>query len=250
MLAIISSAKTLDFDSEIPKGVQVGELLFEKESKQLLKVLQKYNSLGLQRLLGISKKLGDENFERFQSYTQTPQRPALFAYKGDVYRSLQLEHYRTAELRYAHKHIVIVSGLYGIVRALDGIKPYRLEMSTVHLSDKIPNLYAFWGRKLSDYVNSQENGSKGVLINLASKEYSSAICTANLKVPVVDVEFKERRNGTLRTIALMAKRARGAMANYMIQNKVRNPEELKDFQWQGYRFQAKLSEPTRYLFVK
>jgi cytoplasmic iron level regulating protein YaaA (DUF328/UPF0246 family) len=250
MLAILSSAKTLDYESPLPSFVKPTKPLFVKQAHDLVKSLKSLSEKDLGKIMSISPKLAKQNYERYQEFASAPERPAIYSYQGDAFKSLQLSEYGKTELSYAQKSVLFVSGLYGLLRPLDAMKPYRLEMLTQNISIKQKSLYSFWKDRLSEYVDSVEKGRGACLINLASKEYSKAVCTSALRTPVINIDFKESKNGKLSVVALFAKQARGAMIDFMILEKIKKPEQLKEFDWKGYCFEPKLSNDGCYTFVR
>ncbi len=251
MLLIISPAKTLDETSTLPKATFSQPELLAK-TKLLAELLKSKNPADIQSLMEISPKLADLNYTRFQNFklpfSDKNARPALCTFKGDVYEPLNVADYRTTHWNYATKHLRILSGLYGVLKPLDLMQPYRLEMGTPLKHPRGKNLYDFWGRSISDALNKALD--KSVLINLASKEYFDAVDTSALKGRVVDIVFKERHKGALKIIGIHAKRARGLMVEYAIQNQISNPEKLKKFSSEGYAFDAKLSSENSWVFVR
>lgn len=231
MLIISSSAKTLDLKTPAPKGQ---EPPFLKEANEVQAFLASMDVQAYSRTLGVSEKIAILNVERMQTWDSAEARPALFMYKGDVYRQLNPEEYSPEQLDYA-KSVFAMSGLYGAVGGMDKIKPYRLEMKAElkgygHMND-------YWRPLVTSYFNELiEKEAHEFLLNLASKEYAKAVDRKELKVPVIDVEFKEEREGKLKTIGLMAKRARGMMIDYCIKKQIQDPNELRHFNQAGYEF--------------
>ncbi|WP_035273318.1 peroxide stress protein YaaA [Desulfogranum japonicum] len=228
---------------------------FLKQSEELITLLRRFNREQLQDLMDISEDLAALNMKRYQTF-QVPFTPenakqAFCAFSGDVYSDIDVENYTPEDLEFAQKHVRILSGLYGCLRPLDLIQPYRLEMKTRLSNDKGNTLYAFWGTRIAEAMNNWavESGSK-VLFNLASSEYFKVIRNKALQVPVVDILFKDEKAGKLRTIAIYAKRARGKMANYIIQKKVTEPGQLQKFNGYGYIYDKNLSSPQQMVFTR
>ncbi len=249
MLALLSPSKTLDYDRPVPK-VNGTQPLFIQEASTLAKTLKKYSSQDLQELMGISEKLGDLNFERYQNF-QLPlnddnARAAIFAFKGDVYDNMTADTYTEEDMAFAQKSIGILSGMYGLLRPTDYLYPYRLEMGTALPTDKGDNLYQFWGSKITDAINQQE---KDVVVNLASNEYFKAVNKKDLKPKCLDIVFKQNKGGKLKTLGLMAKRARGMMADYIVKNRINDPADLLKFDMGGYRFMPDMSKDNSFVFV-
>lgn len=245
MLIISSSAKTLDYDSDFTAHVKPTRPVFEKQADEIRDHLAALNPQELATALHASEKIAALNFERYQNWSSAPERPALFAYKGDVFREMNPHDYSKAQCEYAQDSVHTMSGIYGVVRAFDLIKPYRLELKlklapTGKLSD-------YWSQQVTDYFNQQiqEKGHTH-LLNLASLEYSAAVDSEQLLCPIVDVDFKETVDGKLKTVGLFAKRARGMMIEYCVQNQVTDPSQLRDFKTAGYEFMGE--EGGRMLF--
>ncbi|MDF1741241.1 MAG: peroxide stress protein YaaA [Verrucomicrobiales bacterium] len=254
MLAVISPAKTLDYESTLPSLRPTQPRLLD-QSEALIKVLRKLSSSDLQALMGISEKLGDLNAERNQSwsvpFSSDNARAALFAFKGDVYTGFTLDEYASEDLSFAQKHLRILSGLYGVLRPLDLMQPYRLEMGTSLETSKGKNLYEFWGDQITKELNAAFKASgSNTLVNLASKEYFSAVKPDQLKGEVITPNFKDLKNGSYKIISFYAKKARGMMCDYMIRNQIQNPEGLKGFDRDGYSFNPTLSKGNDWIFTR
>lgn len=254
MLSVISPAKTLDFETP-PTTKQVTQPDFLKHSQALIDVLRDYSPQQISELMGISDKLAGLNAARFEEwqppFTLNNAKPAAQAFQGDVYTGLQAESFSAAENRYAQSHLRILSGLYGLLRPLDLIQPYRLEMGT-----KLPNsagkdLYAYWKPILAPALNEAiaDSGSN-VLVNLASNEYFKAVDTKQLNARVITPVFKDEKNGTFKIISFYAKKARGLMSAWLIQQQVNDPEQLKAFNVAGYRFDASSSQGDTFVFTR
>ena len=244
MIALIAPAKRLDYDSDLSvEDFSIAEHL--KESKKLIKELQKKSPEDLSSLMGLSENLSILNFERNMNW-QVPKKPsnevrqAIFAFKGDVYVGLDSETLSKSDIKYAQKNLAILSGLYGLLKPLDLMYPYRLEMGTKMKNENGKNLYEFWGNKITTSINAlaKKNNSKGI-INLASVEYFSSVKTENLDLPVYSPVFKDFKNGKYKIISFFAKKARGSMARFVIQNKIKNPADLNKFNLDGYKYSAK-----------
>lgn len=232
MLIISSSGKTLDLQSPAPKGLQPH---FEKEANAIEAVLAQMDVKTLTKVLGASEKIAMLNFERIQNWSHNTARPSLFMYKGDVYRELHVQDYSPAQLEYAGRSVFAMSGLYGAVGGMEAIKPYRLEMKTKLKGYGAMNDY--WRPFITKYFNELiEKEGHQHLLNLASVEYAKAVDRKKLKVPVIDVHFKEEQNGKLKVVGIMAKRARGMMIDFCIQNQIEDPADLRAFKTAGYEF--------------
>jgi cytoplasmic iron level regulating protein YaaA (DUF328/UPF0246 family) len=254
MLIVISPAKSLDFDSKAGTR-KFTEPEYLKESTQLVSQLKKLTPEDFSELMHISSKLGELNYQRYANWN-TPfdlnnAKQAVFAFKGDVYIGLEAEKFSTADLNFAQKHLRILSGLYGLLRPLDLIQPYRLEMGSKFKNKKGNNLYEFWNNTLTQNLNNLfEKEKKPVLVNLASKEYFSAIKPSQLNAEVISPVFKDLSKGKYRIISFFAKKARGYMAAYIIQNKIKNPDKLKLFDVEGYRYSEEDSTPSQPVFLR
>ena len=254
MLIVISPAKTLDFETApITKDHTQAEFL--KESRQLVSQLKKLMPAEVSSLMKISDKLGVHNFLRFNEW-QTPftlknSKQALLAFKGDVYTGIDAESFSSQDLKFAQKHLRILSGLYGVLKPLDLIQAYRLEMGTRLKSKKGKDLYEFWDKKLTAKINQDLRISKSKhLINLASNEYFKSLQADAINAEIIVPVFKDYKNGKYKTISFFAKKARGLMSAYIIKNKLKNPEELKAFNVDGYKFNQAESNATNYVFLR
>jgi len=255
MIALIAPAKRLDYDSDLSvEDFSIAEHL--KESKELIKELQKKSPEDLSSLMGLSENLSMLNFERNMNW-QVPKKPsnevrqAIFAFKGDVYVGLDSETLSKSDIKYAQKNLAILSGLYGLLKPLDLMYPYRLEMGTKMKNEKGKNLYEFWGNKITESINvlAKKNNSKGI-INLASVEYFTSVKTENLDLPVYSPVFKDFKNGKYKIISFFAKKARGSMARFVIQNKIKKPEDLNKFNLDGYKYSKKDSTEYSPVFLR
>lgn len=254
MLTIISPSKTQDFSSNGLPDLHSQPALLE-ESEVLMKELQKKSATDIASLMDVSDKIADLNFERFQSFSSPfsleNAKQALFAFKGDVYTGIDTENYRQEDLVFAQNHLRILSGLYGLLRPLDLIQPYRLEMKIKLQNPRGKDLYTFWGNRLTDALNaSLEEQKNPVLVNLASNEYFRAINKKELKAAIVTPVFKEFKNGKYSIIAIFAKKARGLMTDFIIKNKIKQPEKLKTFTLEGYEYSETQSKPGEWVFIR
>ncbi|MEA3546999.1 MAG: peroxide stress protein YaaA [Thermodesulfobacteriota bacterium] len=254
MIVILSPSKGQDFSSPSPTGnFTLPDHLHE--SQILIDELRKIDSVSLQQLMAISKNIADLNVERYKNFAApfTPKnaKQAIVAFTGDVYSQIQTASYSKDDLNYAQTHLRILSGLYGCLRPLDLIQPYRLEMKTKLATRRGTTLYQFWGERITETLNAVLiNHSVPVLINLASTEYFKVIKAKSLNAPVVTLHFKEIKNGKARVIAIFAKRARGLMADYILKNRIENPDGIKAFQAAGYRFSASESSEKQLTFTR
>jgi len=254
VLILLSPSKTLDFEFSA-EGLPTTAPLFEDDIEVLLGRCRKLTVAKLRKLMKISPPLAELNYERFQDmslpFTDANSKPSLLAFRGDVYRGLDATSFNKRDIKWAHGRLRILSGLYGILRPLDLMQPYRLEMGTRLPNPRGKNLYDFWGSRLVDSLNAEhaERPVKAV-VNLASNEYFKAVGAKRLEPRLVDVRFHDLREGELRTITLFLKRARGLMARYIVKNRIDSPEGLKDFYEEGYSFRPDLSEDDRLHFVR
>ena len=254
MLAILSPAKTLDYETPLKTKLN-SQPIYGRESNQLIKTLRTFEPFEVASLMKISDKLADLNHKRYVEWRNKPAesktRPAALAFKGDVYQGLEAQSFNDNDLKFAQRHLRILSGLYGLLRPLDVIQPYRLEMGTKLKTSKGQNLYDYWGTKLTDGLNEALKESKeGTLVNLASNEYFGAVQPELLEGSLLNIGFKEKRNGQLKFVSFSAKKARGLMANFIIKERVNKPDDLKSFDLENYRFNAKMSSELEWTFSR
>ena len=251
MQIIISPAKALDFN-EVATTKTFSQPQFLEQAEILNKCLAQKTAKQLIKLMNISEKLAQLNWERNQKW-QTPfsldnAKQAVFAFKGDVYTGLAIDSLPKTKLPVLQKKLRILSGLYGLLKPLDLIQPYRLEMGTCLKIGKKANLHQFWNEIITNYLNEELKGK--VLVNLASKEYFKAIDVKKLCSPIIEAEFKDYKNGKYKFIYLFAKRARGMMARFIIDNNIEKAEDLKQFNLSGYSFNKNLSSETNFIFTR
>lgn len=253
MLVIVSPAKTLDFESPLPVRKHTQPRLLE-DSTQLVDVLRSMSPAQLAGLMNISDKLSGLNAARYQAwshpFTTENARQALYAFQGDVYVGMQARDFSAADREFAQKHLRILSGLYGILRPLDLIQPYRLEMGTRLATGRGDDLYAFWGDRITELLRNDLPSRNPFIVNLASEEYFRAVDFGALDVPVVSPVFRDYRNGKYKMISFFAKKARGMMAAWVIRNRVRSEKALQSFNEAGYRYSAAESGPGRPVFLR
>jgi hypothetical protein len=254
MLLVVSPAKTLDFESPAP-ALPASKPVFAKDAMTLVGQLRGMDETAVAKLMDISPDLAALNVERFRSFSARPgaavQRPAVLAFRGDTYIGMRAETFDATDMDFAQQHLRILSGLYGLLRPLDLIQPYRLEMGSALRTAGGNNLYAYWGDRIARALRKQaKSAGSAVLVNLASQEYFGAVDTAALGLRVVTPQFKEQRGGTLKVISFSAKRARGAMAGFAIRNRLRDPEALKSFAEDNYRFRPELSGEDEWVFTR
>ncbi|WP_444943197.1 peroxide stress protein YaaA [Microbulbifer sp. ZKSA006] len=254
MLIVISPAKTLDYDSDIP-SLETTQPDFLQESAALIKELRELSPQQVSSLMKISDKLGVLNYDRFHGwkrpFTDSNARPALLAFKGDVYTGLAAETMGKRDFAYAQKHLRMLSGLYGLLRPLDLMQPYRLEMGTKFENAKGKNLYEFWGDKITQALNAQLQAVKSrELVNLASNEYFKSVKAKQLNAQVITPHFKDLKNGQYKMISFFAKKARGMMSRWAIDQRVKKAEELKGFDVAGYVYNPAMSTEWDWVFTR
>lgn len=254
MLIVISPAKTLDF--ETPSTTKkTTEPDFLDQSAALIKTLRQLSPADISGLMGISDKLGLLNFDRYRDwqrpFTADNAKQAILAFKGDVYTGLEAETFTAGDFTFAQKHLRILSGLYGLLRPLDLIQPYRLEMGTRLATDRGANLYEFWGDTITRAINEQlPSRGERVLVNLASNEYFKAVKPKVLEAQVITPVFKDWKNGQYKIISFFAKKARGMMSAYIIKNRLTDAEQIKCFDTAGYGYQPDLSNEREWVFTR
>lgn len=254
MLIVISPAKTLDYESPV-KARDYSQPEFLKDSRALIRELRKLAPEDLSELMHVSPKIAELNFARNLNW-KTPFSPdnarqALFAFKGDVYTGIEVENYSAADLRFAQRHLRILSGLYGLLRPLDLMQPYRLEMGTRLANARGRDLYAFWGGRITEALNRALADQKDeVLVNLASNEYFRAVDAAALNGRIITPVFKDSRNGACKVISFYAKKARGMMTSWIVHNRVKKVKELENFDVAGYRFDPGMSKGDELVFTR
>ena len=254
MLIVISPAKTLDYDTPPVTRTHTKPAML-KQSKQLIDILRDYSALDLAELMKLSMKLAELNFDRYHDW-QTPftaknAKQAALAMKGDVYTGLDAESMTAEDFAFAQDHLRILSGLYGVLRPLDLMQPYRLEMGTKLPNDQGPDLYSFWGDRITQAINKAVKAQgDDVLVNLASNEYYKSIRSKQVQGRIITPQFKEKKNGSYRMIGVFAKRARGLMSRYIIEHRLQDPEAIKGFQTDGYRFSQQQSKDDQWVFVR
>ncbi len=254
MLTIISPAKKLDYSQPAETQAFTQPLLLE-HSEQLIKDLQQLSPEEVCSLMGLSDKLGALNYERFQEW-QTPfsidnAKQAVLAFKGDVYQGLDADNMNADELNWAQDNLRILSGLYGLLRPLDLMQPYRLEMGTKFANQRGANLYQFWGEIITDQLNKLFPASaKSVLLNLASNEYFKSVQSKNINAEIITPVFMDQKGDKYKIISFFAKRARGLMSAFIIKNKITDAEQLKTFNVDGYSFNSAMSDGNKWVFCR
>ncbi|WP_257111178.1 peroxide stress protein YaaA [Pseudomonas ficuserectae] len=254
MLMVISPAKTLDFETPPTTG-RFTQPQYLDHSQGLITQLRELTPAQISELMHLSDKLAGLNAARFGSWTPAftldNAKQALLAFKGDVYTGLQAESLSDAQLDYAQDHLRMLSGLYGLLRPLDLMQPYRLEMGTRLANARGKDLYAFWGTQISEWLN-EALAAQGddLLLNLASTEYFSAVKRSALNARIIDTEFKDFKNGQYKIISFYAKKARGMMSRFVIEERINSPEALQAFDVQGYRYNREQSTPDKLVFLR
>lgn len=254
MLFLLSPAKRLDYESAVRTSLH-SDPLFVKQSAQLIKVLRRLTPDEIAERMALSPALATLNADRYRAwkpaFTLENSRQAILAFNGDVYEGLQAATLREKELQWAQEHIVILSGLYGALRPLDLMQPYRLEMGTRLENPRGATLYEFWANTIAPYLNQRlADEKKPVIVNLASEEYFKAVDRKALKARVVQCVFQDGKNGVYKVISFHAKRARGLMARFAIEQKARRPEDLVEFCAEGYRYVASASSADKLVFQR
>ncbi|MBB1198873.1 peroxide stress protein YaaA [Enterobacteriaceae bacterium 89] len=254
MLILISPAKTLDYQSELPTARYTHPELLDY-SQQLISVARKLSAPQIGKLMSISDKLADLNATRFHDWHPdfTPQnaRPAILAFKGDVYTGLQAEEFSEADFDFAQQHLRMLSGLYGVLRPLDLMQPYRLEMGIRLENAKGKDLYQFWGEVITNKLNEALKAQgDDIVINLASDEYFKSVKTKQLKGRIIKPVFLDEKNGKFKVISFYAKKARGLMSRYIIENRLTDAEQLKGFDSEGYFFDESASTQDELVFKR
>jgi len=252
MLIVISPAKTLDYETTPVTDVH-SQPGFLNHSAELIEQLRTLSVQDVAELMKLSDKLSSLNVARFESwtpeFTTDNAKQALLAFKGDVYAGMDAETFSAEDFEFAQDHLRILSGLYGLLKPLDLMQPYRLEMGTKLANGRGKDLYQFWGNIITDTLNEQLVNEQ-VLINLASNEYFKATKAKNISGRIITPVFKDWKNGQYKMISFYAKKARGLMSRYIIQNQLENPEQLKDFDLDGYRFAESMSEGDTWTFIR
>ncbi len=250
MLILISPAKTLDYS--VPNFKEFTQPDFQQDVKSLIQVMKKKSAKEIAELMHVSDSLATLNEERFKTFQKdfNPEnsKQALLAFKGDVYTRIDVDNYTSEDFDFAQNHLRILSGLYGLLKPLDLIQPYRLEMGTRLENKKGKNLYEFWDKKIAKAIN--EAAKKQPIVNLASQEYFKAVDQKTLKSPLINIHFKEFKDDNYQIIGFFAKQARGMMTNFAIKNRITNPEDLKTFNEDRYEYSEKLSSSKEWVYVR
>ena len=254
MLIVISPAKTLDYETPPTTSKSTQPALLD-DSSVLIEKLKQLSPQDISTLMGISDKLGVLNYDRYQQwqppFTKDNAKQAVLAFKGDVYTGLDAESFDKDALSFAQRHLRILSGLYGVLRPLDLMQAYRLEMGTKFETHRGKDLYQFWGEKITQALNKQLKTLKSeTIVNLASNEYFKAVKTDQLAGKIITPVFKDLKNGKYKIISFYAKKARGLMAAYIITKQITEPGKLKRFNWEGYQYNKELSSGNEWVFTR
>jgi len=249
MLITVSPAKKMDMTPV--EGITTTEMRFPERAAELAEVARDLSVSDLMKLMKISEALGKLNAERFANYGAQETKAAALAFAGDTYQGLEASSLEAEELAWAQDHFCILSGLYGLLRPLDAIEPYRLEMGSRLKNPRGKNLYEYWGSDIAEALNAQaEVIDTDTLINCASQEYFGAVDLKALKPQVITPVFMEEKAGVPKIVSFYAKRARGSMARFIIQNRLVDPQAIKDFDLGGYQFQPDLTEGNNWVFLR
>ncbi|WP_075321309.1 peroxide stress protein YaaA [Histophilus somni] len=254
MLAIISPAKTLDWESVVP-NFAFSQPHLTAYSEKLINICRQLSPAQISSLMSISDKLAGLNVVRFEQWqiehNEQNSRAAIYAFKGDVYTGLEVETLSRDDIQFAQQHLRVLSGLYGVLRPLDLMQPYRLEMGTKLANEKGKDLYAFWGNIITDALQQaiEQQGDR-ILVNLASDEYYKSIKENQLEVKIIKPVFLDNKGGKYKVISFYAKKARGLMCRYIIQHRVTDIEQLKEFDLGGYQFNPSSSTQTEFVFKR
>lgn len=254
MLALISPAKTLDYESTLPTDVHTLPRLLD-QSQQLIDLSRKMSATEISKLMSVSEKIANLNVERFRDwdadFSFANARQAIFAFKGDVYTGLDAYSLSHDDLAFAQNHLRSLSGLYGLLRPLDLMMPYRLEMGIRLKNERGTNLYDFWGDRIIDLINEDlAHAGSNILVNIASDEYYKSVKESKINADIIKPVFLDQKNGQYKVISFYAKKARGLMARYIVQNKPEKIDDLKSFNVDGYYFDAESSLKGELVFKR
>jgi cytoplasmic iron level regulating protein YaaA (DUF328/UPF0246 family) len=249
MLVVISPAKKLNMQPS--PAIEPTQPMFGQEADELAHVMQKLSLDELQSLMGISANLAKLNADRFASFGAQDKKPAALAFAGDTYQGLEAATLEPEDMAWAQNHLRVLSGLYGVLRPLDAIEPHRLEMGSQLATERGKSLYQYWGSKISGALNEQAVATNSsLLVNCASKEYFGAVDLASLTLPVVTPVFLENQNGKGKIVSFYAKKARGALARFIVENRLKERTGLERFDVGGYRYQKDQSDSNKLVFMR
>lgn len=250
MLILISPAKTLDYS--VPNFKESTQPDFQTDTRSLVRIMKKKSAIEIGELMHISDNLAELNEKRFKNFhtnfTEENSKQAILAFKGDVYTKIDVEEYSKTDFDFMQEHLRILSGLYGLLKPLDLIQPYRLEMGIKLENKKGKNLYEFWDKKIAKAINEAANDQS--IINLASQEYFKSVHLKTLKSPLINIAFKEFKDDSYKIVGFFAKQARGMMSNFAIKNRISDPEQLKTFNEGGYEYSEKMSGQKNWIFIR
>ncbi len=254
MLLVVSPAKTLDYESPLPTN-RHSQPEFLDDAQQLVNRMRDFSALDIAEFMQVSMKIAELNFERFaqwrQPFTPDNARPAVLAFKGDVYEGLHAQDFGDSDFEFLQDHLRILSGLYGCLKPLDLMQPYRLEMGRKLSTSRGKNLYEFWGDRVTEALNRALAGHDSkVLLNLASNEYFKVVRPKKLDADVITPQFRDWKNGQYKMISFYAKKARGMMTRFITLNRIDDPEDIKAFDLEGYRYDETLTEGANWVFTR
>ncbi len=253
MIIVISPAKTLDLDTPLPTDRHTLPAFLD-DAAELVETMRRYSALDIAEIMKVSMKIAELNHQRFADwhapFTPANARPAIFTFKGDVYDGLDAFQLDAGALDFLQDHLRILSGLYGLLRPLDLMQPYRLEMGRNIENPRGKNLYQFWNGRITEALNTLLARDDGVLINLASNEYFKAVQPKALRGRIITPQFKDWKNGQYKMISFYAKKARGMMTRYIAEHRLTDPEAIKDFDTAGYRYAETLSKGDEWVFLR
>lgn len=255
MIVLLSPAKTLDFDPQKSYFIEPSQARLRSRSKDLVRHMQDYKASDLKSLMHISDGLAEVNYSRYQNFKKTHKmpssKPAIYAFNGDVYRGFDVGSLNQKDLDFAQSRLRILSGLYGILKPMDLIQQYRLEMGTKFKQAPFKNLYEFWDTDITKLINKDlKDNDTDLILNLASNEYFKSIKKDKLKGRIIDIHFREYKGSELKFVSFTAKVARGMMANFVIKHKIKTVDKLKSFDYDNYTFEPTLSSETELFFVR
>lgn len=250
MITLISPAKSMNFETQL-NNIKASEATFKDKTKELLSICKNLSKNDISKIMGVSAKIAELNYERFQDFDNLPSKQAIFAYNGDVYNNIDTSSFSSDNLDFAQQHLLIISGLYGLLHPLDLIKPYRLEMGIKLDNITEKRLSKFWQAIISNKLNQIiSTHSNKFIINLASNEYSDAIDKNITQAKIINIHFREIRNNQVKNIPINSKRARGMFADYIIRNQIDSLLALPEFDYSGYLYNAEMSDSNNLVFIK
>lgn len=251
MKILLSPAKSLEWEKEYPQ-IKISKLHFAEEAEYLIGKLQKLSTRQVKKLMSLSDALAELNVKRYNDYFHNEKRPAIFSFDGDVYKGLDAFNLSNEAIERSQNCLRILSGLYGIIKPFDAIAPYRLEMGTsLKVTAAKTNLYKYWDSKVVDALKQELDNENELIVNAASQEYAKVVTgVKNHGLNILDVEFKENKGGDYKIVGFFAKKARGMFARFVLEENINDKESLKDFNFDGYSYNSKLSETNNYIFTR